>query len=106
VLGRLGETIIRGGENVDPREVEQVCSSLPGVGQAVVVGYPDEAMGERIGLVVVGREPSLAEVRAHCLALGLARFKTPERVLRVAEVPVLTVGKPDRAALEQLLTSE
>jgi cyclohexanecarboxylate-CoA ligase len=105
VLGRLGETIIRGGENVDPREVEQVCATLPGVGQVVVVGYPDDEMGQRIGLIVVGREPTIHEVRTHCAALGLARFKTPERVLGVADIPVLTVGKPDRAALQQLLTT-
>jgi acyl-CoA synthetase (AMP-forming)/AMP-acid ligase II len=103
ILGRIADTIIRGGENVDPAEVESVCASLPDVGQVVAVGYPDEVMGERVGLVVVGREPSLDEVRAHCTAAGLARFKTPERVLRVDELPVLTVGKPDRAALAKLL---
>jgi cyclohexanecarboxylate-CoA ligase len=105
VLGRIGETIIRGGENVDPHEVEQVCAALPGIGQVVVVGYPDEEMGERVGLVVVGREPSLDEVRSHCAGHGLARFKTPERVLGVAEIPVLTVGKPDRKALTALLAA-
>jgi cyclohexanecarboxylate-CoA ligase len=105
VLGRIGETIIRGGENVDPHEVEQVCSSIPGVGQVVVVGYPDEEMGERIGLVVVGRHVPLDEVRLHCEATGLARFKTPERVLTVTEIPVLTVGKPDRATLSGLLAA-
>ena len=104
VFGRLGETIIRGGENVDPGEVEHVCATLPGVGQAVVVGYPDEEMGQRVGLVVVGRAPTVDEVRTHCAALGLARFKTPDRVLEVAEIPVLTVGKPDRTALQQLFT--
>jgi acyl-CoA synthetase (AMP-forming)/AMP-acid ligase II len=102
ILGRIGDTIIRGGENVDPAEVERVCASLPGVGQVVVVGYSDEVMGERVGLVVVGREPPLDEVRAHCADAGLARFKTPERVLHVAELPVLTVGKPDRVALSTL----
>lgn len=105
ILGRIGDTIIRGGENVDPAEVESVCASLPGVGQAVVVGYPDETMGERIGLVVVGAEPSLDDVRAHCAAAGLARFKTPERVIAIDVLPVLTVGKPDRAALRTLLES-
>jgi acyl-CoA synthetase (AMP-forming)/AMP-acid ligase II len=105
ILGRLGDTIIRGGENVDPAEVEAVCASLPGVAQTVVVGYPDEEMGERVGLVVVGRAPSADEVRAHCAAAGLARFKTPERVLAVAEMPILTVGKPDRSALSLLLSS-
>lgn len=103
-LGRLGDTIIRGGENVDPREVEEVCARLPGVRQAVVVGYPDEEMGERVGLVVLAAQvPSPAAVAAHCRAYGLSRFKTPERVLAVAELPVLTVGKPDRRALRALL---
>jgi cyclohexanecarboxylate-CoA ligase len=106
ILGRLGDTIIRGGENVDPVEVESVCASLPGVAQVVVVGYPDDEMGERIGLVVVGREPTLAEVRAHCTAAGLASFKTPDRVLAVTELPILTVGKPDRATLTALLIHE
>ena len=106
ILGRLGETIIRGGENVDPREVEETCATLPGVGQAVVVGYPDEEMGERIGLVVVGREPTLDEVRRHCQAAGLARFKTPERLLSLRDIPVLTVGKPDRAALRAMLAAQ
>ncbi|MDX6285204.1 MAG: cyclohexanecarboxylate-CoA ligase [Frankiales bacterium] len=104
VLGRLGDTIIRGGENVDPREVESVCASLAGVAQVVVVGYPDDEMGERVGLVVVGREPTIDEVRAHCAAGGLARFKTPERVVEVSEMPILTVGKPDRVALTRLFT--
>jgi cyclohexanecarboxylate-CoA ligase len=106
VLGRVGETIIRGGENVDPREVEETCASLPGAAQVVVVGYPDETMGERIGLVVVGSAPSLDEVRAHCATHGLARFKTPERVLAVREIPVLTVGKPDRATLRAWLAAQ
>ncbi|MFL6239877.1 MAG: class I adenylate-forming enzyme family protein [Actinomycetes bacterium] len=106
VLGRIGETIIRGGENVDPHEVEQVCAGLPDVGQVVVVGYPDEEMGERVGLVVVGREPTLAELREHCAENGLARYKTPERILGVREIPVLTVGKPDRATLREWLGSQ
>jgi cyclohexanecarboxylate-CoA ligase len=102
VLGRFGDTIIRGGENVDPREVESVCASISGAAQVVVVGYPDEEMGERIGLVVIGREPTIDEVRAHCAAAGLARFKTPDRVLTVTDMPILTVGKPDRAALAKM----
>ena len=104
VLGRLHDTVIRGGENVDPAEVEAVCATLPGVRQAVVVGYPDDVMGERVGLVVVGAAPALDAVRAHCADAGLARFKTPERVVAVDELPVLTVGKPDRSALRRLLS--
>ena len=103
-LGRIGDTIIRGGENVDPVEVEIVCARMPGVRQAVVVGVPDDVMGERIGLAVVADVPiDVNAVRAHCADEGLARFKVPELVVTVAEMPTLTVGKPDKAALRALL---
>jgi cyclohexanecarboxylate-CoA ligase len=105
VTGRRKELIIRGGENVSPREVESVCASLRGVQQCVVVGYPDDLYGERVGLVVVAGSPvSLDDVQAHCAAAGLSKLKWPERVVQVSEVPTLTVGKPDRAALRSLLT--
>jgi 2,3-dihydroxybenzoate-AMP ligase len=76
---------------------------LPGAAQVVVVGYPDDVLGERVGLVVVGADLSVDAVRSHCAAAGLARFKTPDRVIRVDDLPVLTVGKPDRAALSALV---
>ena len=103
ISGRRDDTIIRGGENVVPAEVESVCASLPGVRQAVAVGYPDDVMGQRVGLVVVGAIPSVDAVRAHCAAAGLASFKIPDRVVGIDEMPVLTVGKPNRAALTDLL---
>ncbi|HWB66057.1 MAG TPA: AMP-binding protein [Mycobacteriales bacterium] len=107
ILGRIGDTIIRGGENVEPAEVERVCGLLPGVSQAVVVGYPDDVMGHRVGLVVVAdHAPTVDEVRAHCAAHGLARFKHPERVLSIDVLPIRTVGKPDRAALSVLLAAD
>lgn len=103
ILGRLTDLLIRGGENVDPREVESVCAEMVGVEQAVVVGYPDEDMGERVGVVLVAdRRIDLSSVRNHCSACGLARYKTPERVLQLDEVPLLSFGKPDRAALREL----
>jgi non-ribosomal peptide synthetase component E (peptide arylation enzyme) len=79
---------------------------MPGVRQAVVVGVPDDVMGERIGLAVVADAPlTLEAVRSHCTEAGLARFKVPERVVTVAEMPTLTVGKPDKSALRLLLQS-
>jgi acyl-CoA synthetase (AMP-forming)/AMP-acid ligase II len=96
--------VIRGGENVDPAEVEAVCQRLPGIREAVVVGYPDEQMGERVALVAIADEAlHLDAVLEHCAAEGLARFKTPERLLRLDELPTLTIGKPDRAAIRALL---
>ncbi len=105
-LGRLGDTIIRGGENVDPVEVEIVCARIPGVRQAVVGGVPDDVMGERIGLAVVADAPvDVDAVKAHCAEEGLARFKVPEKVVTVAEMPTLTVGKPDKKVLKALLAA-
>jgi acyl-CoA synthetase (AMP-forming)/AMP-acid ligase II len=106
IVGRASDTIIRGGENISPAEVESTCATLPGIRQAVVVGYPDERLGERIGLVVVAdHAPALDLVREHCAAAGLAAFKLPERVLAVDVLPVLGSGKPDRAALTALVES-
>jgi cyclohexanecarboxylate-CoA ligase len=111
VTGRRKELIIRAGENVSPAEVEAVCATLPGVAECVVVGVPDDVLGERIGLVVVpaagagggvSGAPTLADVQAHCAAAGLAKPKWPEVVVTVGEIPTLTVGKPDRPALRPL----
>lgn len=105
ILGRLRDVIIRGGENVDAREVELVCQQLEGIEQVVVLGYPDNDMGERVGAVIVGNRPFDAQViQDYCSASGLARFKIPERVIQVDEVPLLSFGKPDKVALRQLFT--
>ncbi len=104
ILGRLRETIIRGGENIDPHEVEAACEGLEGLHQGVVGPYPDEVMGERVALVFVGeRNLTVNEVRDHCGRSGLASFKMPERVLRVSAIPELSMGKPDRQFVRRLL---
>lgn len=104
VAGRRKELIIRGGENISPREVESACASMPGVQQCVVVGYPDPIYGERVAVVVVGESSLTVEaVQQHCAAVGLGKLRWPERLLHVAAIPTLTVGKPDRSALRELL---
>ncbi len=100
IVGRLKELIIRGGENIASAEVERVLELHPDVRQAVVVGCPDERLGERVAAFVVGA-PGLdvAFCRAWFADQGVARFKTPEFVFHLDEVPVLGVGKPDRTTL-------
>jgi acyl-CoA synthetase (AMP-forming)/AMP-acid ligase II len=102
--GRLAEVINRGGEKVAPAEVEEVLRAHPAVADAAVVGVPDEEMGERVGALVVPREPVEAdELRAWCRT-RLARHKVPERIALVEALPVNEVGKvPRRAALGLLL---
>jgi cyclohexanecarboxylate-CoA ligase len=100
IVGRMKDVIIRGGENISAAEVEGVLEAHPAVRQAVAVGYPDERLGERVcAFVVAGTTFDLDECRRWFDTRGVARFKTPERVVCVDELPVLAAGKPDRAAL-------
>ena len=72
----------------------------PGVRQAVAVGRPDERLGERVVAFVVTTAPfGVDDCRAWFAEQGVARFKTPERVVVLDELPMLAAGKPDRAAL-------
>ncbi len=100
IVGRLKELIIRGGENIASAEVERVLEQHPGVRQAVVVGCPDRRLGERVAAFVVGSEAiDVDECRRWFADQGMARFKTPELVVHLEEIPLLGVGKPDRQAL-------
>jgi len=102
IVGRIKDVIIRGGENIAAGEVEAVLEAHPAVRQAVAVGQPDEVMGERVCAFVVADGPFDVEAcRAWFAEQGVARFKTPERVVEVAELPLLAAGKPDRAELSR-----
>src|SRR3954471_10682936 len=100
ITGRIKDIIIRGGENIATAEVEAVLERHPAVRHAVAVGEPDERLGERVVAFVVTSAPfDLDACRAWFAEEGVARFKTPERVIVVDELPLLPAGKPDRTAL-------
>ena len=100
IVGRTKDVIIRGGENVDPGEVEAALEAHPAVRQAVVVGEPDERLGERLVAVLVADAPLDRDaVRDWVTAQGLARFKAPDRVVHLDALPALPSGKPDKAAI-------
>jgi cyclohexanecarboxylate-CoA ligase len=100
IVGRIKDVIIRGGENISAAEVENVLEAHDAVAQAVVVGYPDDLMGERVCAFVVTSSPfDLATCREWFAQQEVAKFKTPERVEVVDNFPLLVTGKPDRAAL-------
>ena len=104
VVGRLDDVIIRGGENVSAVEVAGVLEAHPDVDQAVAVAYPDPLMGERVAAVVVAPASfDLDACRRWFSARGLARYKTPERLVRLPALPTLASGKVDRAALVALV---
>ncbi len=102
IVGRLKEMIIRGGENIASAEVERLLEQHPGIRQAVVVGCPDRRLGERVAAFVVGgTDIDVEECGRWFASLGVARFKTPEVVVHVDELPLLGVGKPDRSLLRE-----
>jgi len=101
VAGRIKELIIRGGENIATAEIEGVLESHPAVRQAVVVGYPDQILGERVAAVVLAdADFDLEACRRWFADRGLAKFKTPEAILHVGSIPILPTGKPDRIQLK------
>ena len=98
--------IIRGGENIAAAEVEDALVAHPAIREAVAVGYPDAQLGERVCAFVISDGPfDLERCRAWFAERGIARFKTPERVVRVDALPVLAAGKVDRAALRRRAAS-
>jgi fatty-acyl-CoA synthase len=101
VTGRLKEMIIRGGENVYPREVEAHLSEHPGVGETAVVGVPDERWGEEIAAFV--RPAPGASLTADELAAFLRARIAPSKVPRqwyfVDELPVTPSGKVQKFVL-------
>jgi O-succinylbenzoic acid--CoA ligase len=101
ITGRKADTIVSGGENVAPAEVEAALLSHPEVEDAAVFGRPDPEWGEAVFARVVPRDgaaPSAHELVAHCAA-RLARFKVPKEVQFCAELPRTASGKLLRSEL-------
>jgi acyl-CoA synthetase (AMP-forming)/AMP-acid ligase II len=94
ITGRLKDVIIRKGENISAKEVEDLLYAHPDIADVAVIGLPDPTRGELACAVVVSdRELTLAEIGAYCEEHGLARFKVPERLERVDALPRNTTGK-------------
>lgn len=106
VEGRIKNMISRGGEKINTEEVELLLGSHPAVSEAALVAMPDARLGERACAFVVTREGAqldLGAVRAHFERLQVAKYKWPERVEVLAEMPrVSQVGKIDRRRLRDL----
>ncbi len=93
MLGRKVDTIVSGGENVMPAEVEAALLAHPAVAEAGVFGRPDAEWGEAVIAHVVLRAPAdLAELRAFA-AERLARFKVPKAIEAVDALPRNASGK-------------
>ncbi|CAJ63905.1 MULTISPECIES: class I adenylate-forming enzyme family protein [Frankia] len=97
ITGRIKDVIIRKGENVSARELEELLLGHPAVGEVAVVGLPDASSGERVCAVVVPADPAdppdLATLCAHLRAQGLNNRKLPEQLELVPELPRNAMGK-------------
>jgi oxalate---CoA ligase len=105
LTGRLKEIINRGGEKISPREVDEALMDHPAVLQAVAFAVPHPILGEDVGAAVVLREGLSAteqELGAF-LSERLAAFKTPRKILFLAEIPKGATGKLQRIGLAQKL---
>ena len=98
IVGRLKDMVIRGGENVYPREIEEFLFSHPKISQVQVFGVPDPRYGEEVAAWIVlkpGTEATESEIRDHCRA-QLAHYKVPRHVRFVPELPMTVTGKAQK----------
>jgi long-chain acyl-CoA synthetase len=104
ITGRLKELIIKGGENIAPREIDEALLRHPAVLEAAAVGIPDEIYGQEILACVVLKAGVCCdeeELRAHCRA-QLGHYKTPRELRLVAALPKGPSGKVQRLKLVEL----
>ncbi|MEU9167419.1 type I polyketide synthase [Streptomyces sp. NPDC048420] len=106
VTGRVNDRIVRGGENVDPVEVERVLRGLPGVLDAAVVARPHPLLGEvPVAFVVPETEGLDTRVLLRACAEVLSAHKVPDDVLFTPAIPRTAAGKPRRAVLREGLAA-
>jgi fatty-acyl-CoA synthase len=103
IAGRIKEMIIRGGENIYPREIEAVLLSHPGVAEVAVVGVPDRFWGEEVGAAIrLASHVAEAELADYCRG-RLAAYKTPVRWLFIDSFPLTSTGKVRKDVLSAQL---
>ena len=96
VTGRAKDIIIRNGENIAPKEVEDILIGHPGIAEIAIVGLPDARTGERACAVIVPTGPpgpDVASLRSFLQSHGVATFKSPEQVVIWEELPKNDAGK-------------
>lgn len=104
VTGRSKDVIIRGGENIAPREIEELLHGHPDVGDVQVFGIPDDRLGETVCAWVQpapGARPDAEELREYCKA-RIAHFKVPKSIRIVEDFPMTSSGKPQKFAMREI----
>ena len=109
VTGRAKDIIIRSGENIAPKEVEDILIHHPAIAEIAIVGLPDPRTGERACAVIVPGPrpaPSVADLAVYLEAQGLAKFKIPEQVVLRDSLPRNDAGKVQKDRLRTAILAE
>ena len=102
-VGRLRDTINRGGEKFGPVEVEEVLRGHPSIADVAVAGVPDPELGERVGAAIVVRGGGDTRALAEWCRGRIAQYKVPDRIVVVDAIPYTDLGKVDRRAVVRLV---
>jgi fatty-acyl-CoA synthase len=108
IVGRSKDMLIRGGENIYPREIEEFLYTHPKVEQAEVVGVPDLKFGEEVAAWIKlheGLSASEEEIREFCKG-KLAHFKIPKYICFVDEFPMTVTGKVQKFVIREQMAEE
>jgi cyclohexanecarboxylate-CoA ligase len=109
IVGRKKDVILRGGENISAKQVEDALYRHPSVREVAIVAMPDPVLVERVCAFVVpagSAAPTLAQLAAHLEAEGLAKQKWPERLEISTELPMTPSGKIQKFKLRQLIREQ
>jgi fatty-acyl-CoA synthase len=108
ITGRLKDMILRGGENIYPREIEEFLYTHPHVAQVQVFGIPDERLGEVVCAWIVpseGTSPTAEAIRSFCKD-NIAHYKMPVHVRFKSELPMTVTGKPQKFIMRDQMLAE
>ena len=108
IRGRKKDIIIRNGENISAKEVEDLLYNHPAIADVAVVAVPDPGTGERACAVIVVRDGAaitLADLTQHLADMGIAKQKFPEQLSIVEQLPRTASGKVQKHLLRQALSS-
>jgi len=108
IVGRVKDMLIRGGENVYPREIEEFLYTHPKVQEVQVFGVPDPRYGEEICAWIVpkpGQSLDSDEIRTFCQG-RIAHFKIPRHVRCVTQFPLTATGKPQKFVMREQMMRE
>ncbi len=106
ITDRMKDLIIKGGENISPREIEEAIYQMDSIAEVAVFGIPSNTFGEEICAAIVAREGAevtLEGVRAHCAGV-ITKFKLPSKVVLMADLPKSANGKVLKRALREQIS--